>query len=673
MRFVRNRLPRIVLLALLSALLVGPGATATAAEAIERFDAVIEVGDDGELSVSETIVVHAEGQQIRRGIYRDFPLRFKDAEGRLRRVGFELLAVTRDGTAEPHFVRRNDRGLRIYIGDENTLLPPGRHSYRLRYTTSRQVRHLPEHVELFWNVTGNEWAFPIESASAKIHLPDRAAPLRWTGYTGRVGALGTDWRAGLGADGALEFATTRVLAPGEGLSVVAEIPAGLVAAPSGVQAVRHAALDYRRHLLAGLGLAGVLAFYLLAWRAVGRDPPKGVTIPLFHPPEGISPGLAAYVHQWGWRSGWREFTAAAVSLAVKGLVVFEGSADAPMLLRTAIPAPGAPAAGTAEETGAPTLPAGERALLAWLERNGGRVSVDRANGRSVAGALASFKAAIEKENRHRFFRRNRGHFLIGLVLTVATVAAVLYFGDLNEAESALLGGACVASAFAGSVLVRFVRWILAGSRLRTILIVSIHLAVLAWAGFMYLSLRASGAAVSLPSDFGRSLLDLLLENGFPFALVGGFALLNGLFYYLLRAPTVAGRRIMDQLEGFRLYMNTAESARLNLADAPELTTERFERLLPYAIALGVEKPWAEAFEAAFARAHAGEDPRSGYRPAWRHGADWRGRSFASSVSGMVAATQGSFASAVPPPKSSSSGFSGGGSGGGGGGGGGGGW
>ncbi|MBE0590988.1 MAG: DUF2207 domain-containing protein, partial [Gemmatimonadales bacterium] len=189
---MRRRLPRLLFLALLFvqsfALLPGLGATATAAEAIERFDAVIEVGDDGELSVSETIVVRAEGQQIRRGIYRDFPLRFEDAEGRLRRVGFELLAVTRDGMAEPHFIRRNDRGLRIYIGDENRLLSPGRHTYRLQYSTTRQVRHLPGHVELFWNVTGNEWAFPIEAASATIRLPDRAAPLRWTGYTGRVGA-----------------------------------------------------------------------------------------------------------------------------------------------------------------------------------------------------------------------------------------------------------------------------------------------------------------------------------------------------------------------------------------------------------------------------------------------------------------------------------------------------
>ena len=681
-------------LALLSALVLAIGAPVLAAEVIERFDAVVEVAADGDLTVSETIIVQAEGNQIRRGIYRDFPLQFQDAERRLRRVGFELLGVTRNGRPEPHFIRRNDRGLRIYAGDENRLLSPGRHVYQLRYSTSRQVRHLPDHAELFWNVTGNEWAFPIRAAGATIRLPGLAAPVRWTAYTGRAGERGTAWRASLAPDGALRVDATRVLAPGEGLSVVVEIPAGLIAAPTGVQALRYAALDHRRYLLTGFGLLGVLAFYLLSWRAVGRDPPKGLTIPLFHPPAGISPGLAAYVHQWGWRSGWRELTATAVSLAVKGLVRFEGDASTPTLVRTAAPAPAPtpmpasaplsatspaataaqPATGTAEAGAPPALPPGERALLAWLEGNGGRVSIERVNGTSVANALTSFKSAIEKENRHRFFRRNRGYFFIGLAFTAITVAAVLWFGDLRETEIALLGFAAAASAVAGSILVRIVRGLLSGRRPGTIIMIAINLAVLIWFGILFLIMNQSDMANALPSGFGRRLLDLLLANAFPFALVGGFALLNGLFYYLLRAPTVAGRRIMDQLAGFRLYLETAESSRLNFVEAPELTTERFERLLPYAIALDVEKPWAQAFEKAFARAHPGEDVASSYRPAWHSGTDWSGRGFASSVSGMVAATQGSFASAMPAPSSSSSGFSsGGGSGGGGGGGGGGGW
>ena len=109
----------------------------------------------------------------------------------------------------------------------------------------------------------------------------------------------------------------------------------------------------------------------------------------------------------------------------------------------------------------------------------------------------------------------------------------------------------------------------------------------------------------------KALIDALpavwayVENyPFSFVLVGAFAMVNGLFFYLLRAPTALGRPIMDQLAGLRLYLETAESDRLNL-NAPEITAERFEALLPYAVALDVEKPWSDAFAAALRRAHPG--------------------------------------------------------------------
>ncbi len=652
---------------LLVAAVGGLADPARSEEIIERFDAEIEVRSDGDLAVTETIAVRAEGAQIRRGIFRDFPLRFADAQGRLRQVDFELVDVTRDGRPEAHFTRRNDRGVRIYAGSEDVLLRPGRYTYRLRYVTGRQLRHLPSHIELYWNVTGNEWTFPILATTATIRLPGNAPTVRWTGYTGRFGERGGDLRAGRNADGTLGFATTRTLQPGEGLTVVAEIPAGAVAAPSQAQQLRYAFLDYRRFLFAGIGMLGVLAFYLTAWRAVGRDPPKGTIIPLFHPPEGISPALAAYVRQWGWRGGWREFTAAAVSLAVKGLVLFDDRDETLTLVRTERAA----SAGSSS-SGPQDLPPGERALLSWLESSGGTVRIDQANGPNLVRALATFKSAIEKENRHRFFRRNLGYFGAGIALTALCVAATLALGNFSEDEIGLLVATGVAGVFVGVFVVQAARALLAGRGLRTIVAAAISLAVIVFVGAMAATtLMGSGA---LLDGFRRTLVDALLEHGFPLALVGGFALLNGLFYYLLRAPTAAGRRVMDQIEGLELYLRTAESARLNLAGAPEITTERFERLLPYAIALQVEKPWSEAFEAAFARAHPGDDLRDAYRPAWRSNPHWSGSSFGSSMSGAVAAAQDAFGSATPAPSSSSSGFGGGGgSGGGGGGGGGGGW
>jgi uncharacterized membrane protein len=132
---------------------------------------------------------------------------------------------------------------------------------------------------------------------------------------------------------------------------------------------------------------------------------------------------------------------------------------------------------------------------------------------------------------------------------------------------------------------------------------------------------------------------------------------------------------MDKLAGLRLYLDTAESGRLNIAEAPEITTERFEMLLPYAVALDVEKPWANAFAASLARAYPNDpDPMHHYHPRWSRGHSWSGTNFGRSIASTVAGATGALASAMPRSSSSSSGFSGGGgSGGGGGGGGGGGW
>jgi hypothetical protein len=222
---------------------------------IHRYDSLVQVARDGTLTVTETIAVRAEGREIKRGIYRDFPLTFQDAEGRRRVVTFKLLGVTRDGKPEPHFTRRSSNGIRIYAGEESVLLRRGDYVYTFTYETDRQIRWFDGAAELFWNVTGNEWAFPIERARVRVELPGGARPDKWTAYTGRFGARGTAWRGDIVSNGALEVETTQRLARNEGFSVVVAIPEGAVEPPSDAQLLWYMFLDYRGWILAALGLA----------------------------------------------------------------------------------------------------------------------------------------------------------------------------------------------------------------------------------------------------------------------------------------------------------------------------------------------------------------------------------------------------------------------------------
>ena len=129
---------------------------------------------------------------------------------------------------------------------------------------------------------------------------------------------------------------------------------------------------------------------------------------------------------------------------------------------------------------------------------------------------------------------------------------------------------------------------------------------------------------------------------------------------------------MDEIEGFRMYLATAEQERLNLLHPPERTPELFEKYLPYAMALDVETEWGDQFKDVLAAAAAGH--AGGYQPGWYHGLhnDWMstpGRM----AGGIGSSLGGAIASAATPPGSSSGGGGGGSSGGGGGGGGGGGF
>ena len=639
-------------------------APATAAEVIYSFNSNVSVAKDGELTVTETVRVQAEGREIRHGIYRDFPTTFRDAGGTVREVTFSVLGVTRDGQPESYFTERKNNFIRIYAGKKDTFVSRGEHTYVFRYRTGRQIRWFDGKAELNWNVTGNFWRFPIYEATYQLHLVGSEGPVRWTAYTGRLGARGIDWRGNIGVLGTLTVATTRRLAPGEGLTVVAALPASAVEPPSASDLLWYRLFDNRHWIFGGAGFLVVLIYYFVAWEAVGRDPKRGIVIPLFHPPQGISPALANYIHNWGLtREKWRAFTAACLSLAVSGLVRFDNK-DGALTLKTT---------GKQPEGGFTSLPPGERAIYSWVDV-GGSAIIDKAHGEAVAKVGTAFTASIVAENKNRFFRRNLGYVAIGVAMTAAVVAGIIGFGGLHDQDISILVVLCFGGFMLGVFVLPLLQSLFGGAAKAAVLVRAVmSLAFIA----IFVSIIFSSMPGILRSLSGGALpflQSLMTGNPFPFVLVTAFTTINGLFIYLMRAPTSLGRPIMDQLDGFKLYLETAEADRLNMQGAPEITAERFEALLPYAVALDVEKPWAKAFEAALRRAHPEDaDPMRHYQPGWGSGYVWTGSDFGSAVSSSVESMTSGLASAVPV-SSGSSGFSGGGgSGGGGGGGGGGGW
>jgi len=201
-------------------------------ERILNFMSYIQISSDGSMTVTESITVYASGNKIKRGIYRDFPIRYKARQGNTIRVGFKVLEVLRDGQPEAYHLKTISNGIRVYIGRKNRMLQPGEYTYTLTYYTNRQLGFFKEFDELYWNVTGNGWSFPIEKAEAIVELPSDAEVLDYAGYTGRQGARGRNFTVGNDESGNISFATNRMLRPGEGLTIAVSWPKGYVPEPT---------------------------------------------------------------------------------------------------------------------------------------------------------------------------------------------------------------------------------------------------------------------------------------------------------------------------------------------------------------------------------------------------------------------------------------------------------
>ena len=97
------------------------------------------------MEIREQIDVIAEGNKIRRGIYRDFPTIYKDSHGLQHLVGFDVTAVSRDGQREDYHTERLSNGIRVYLGNKDYFLEHGKHSYNLSFRTNRQLGFFENH------------------------------------------------------------------------------------------------------------------------------------------------------------------------------------------------------------------------------------------------------------------------------------------------------------------------------------------------------------------------------------------------------------------------------------------------------------------------------------------------------------------------------------------------
>lgn len=551
---------------------------AAADERILEFHSDILIHQSAWIEVTETISVRAEGNRIRRGIYRDFPTRYRDALGNNYEVAYEPLSVLRNGAAEDFNTQEWDNGVRTYFGSSNRMLATGIHAYTFRYRANRMLGFFDEHDELYWNVTGLEWEFPIDKASATVELKFDGDPaIRGTdAFTGPMGSQGSEFTERRNAHNSVTFEASRVLVPHEGLTVVVSWPKGFVPPPGQIQKLSWLLADNVNLIVALAGLIAMLLYFIPVWRKSGKDPEEGLIFTRYEPPAGFSPASLRYIKQMYYDS--KVMTAAVVNLAVKGYLRIRKSDDLHSLERSD---PG---------ENAPELATGERELYEGLFRDGDLVLLDDEYHELLGQARAAHRKSLKRDYASRFFKTN------GLLSVPGFFIALL------------------------------------------------------------------SAVIALNVGLGPTVLVI--------AVIVLMAIVFAVFAALMKRPTGLGRKVLDDMLGFKDYLQIAEKDELNLRNPPDKTPQLFEKYLPYALALGVEQKWAERFTEVFARLRGPND--TAYHPSWYSGA-WNSFDLSSNTVSLSSGLSTAISSSVTPPGSASGGGGGGSSGGGGGGGGGGGW
>jgi uncharacterized membrane protein YgcG len=631
------------LIAAFLALFLLPQAAA-ADERILSFDSQIAIQADGTLDVTEAIHVQVENVAINHGIFRDFPTRYDAPGGRRVKVGFDLVSTWLDGQPEPAKIETLSNGVRIRIGSADRIVPPGEHVYTIRYHATRMIGRFKDYDELYWNVTGNGWDFPIDRVTETITLPSPARFGQRSAYTGTQGSTESAARVVAEEPGMIRFDATRPLGPREGLTVAVAFPKGVIAEPAASSRLAWFLLDWGPPLVGAAGLGGILGYLYYAWRRAGRDPTPGTVVPLFSPPEDLSPAAMRYIVEQQLDN--RGFAAALVDAAVKGHVrlVEEDRgffhSNERRIERYDFP-------------GAQPLAPPELAALDTLVDANSSLVMDQKNHAYFGAAKKALSDKFTEAYEGRMFSRNYGWLGAAVAIFVAALwlAAVAVVLAESGGQSPMVLFSCAGLAIAALLF---------------------HARPDKGAGRCLLHLLAAligGAAVVVgfpiiveALNTGRWLpLDIPMI-GLPFVISS---------FWWMSAPTREGRGVLDRIAGFKQYLSITERDRLDRMQAPDDSLQLFERYLPYAIALGVENRWADRYTGLLAAAAATPGASQGF--AWYSGSSspWSDTGgFVDSIGSSLAST---ISSASTAPGSSSGSGGGGSSGGGGGGGGGGGW
>jgi hypothetical protein len=321
-------------------------------------------------------------------------------------------------------------------------------------------------------------------------------------------------------------------------------------------------------------------YYMSAWWVVGRDPKLGPVVTRYEPPDGLSPAMLRYL--WKQKFDDRAFWAAVLGLVAKRSIRIS------------------------HDEGIVSLQSNDkvdskRLALAWEER---RLVGDLIGGRrqkavkltmlseTAATAIANLAENLRSRALGRWFQENTNYALIGAAFSCIPVIIAAHPDSVDKWIALFVEFAVmVPAAFYGTFLAYRIRDLIEITRGNLIRLPARTFKLF---GFF--------ASCAIAIVFGFSMLALTFGM-LVFAVALTTVALTLIFTHLLKAPTVEGTRLLVEIEGFRDFLRSVEKLPFDRDEAPTNEPTRYERYLPYAVALEVEQAWSDKLVALASSQH----------------------------------------------------------------------
>jgi hypothetical protein len=306
----------------------------------------------------------------------------------------------------------------------------------------------------------------------------------------------------------------------------------------------------------------VILAVFYAWMAVpaSRMRRPGTTVPRYEPPASLSPAAARYAVRNG--ADGKTIAAALANLVCEGLITVTRAADGFQVSRTSAAVPSG-------------LPQEEQVLMDLVFAYGNPNIITPADNKRMDGIVSGLEGALLKQYQGAF---NTGHYNAIAVAVVMSIGWALLNAAGGRQMFMAMWGTCFTLVLFAVLLARTLpAWRdLIGGRVHD----------RAWFTVLFLMplpLLMAGAAYFvmsriLPRDAVVALLAMAAIN-----VVGGS---------LLRAPTPRGRKVLDEIEGYRQFLVRVEQDRLDRLTNPDDSLP-LDAHVPYAIALDIKEAWGD--------------------------------------------------------------------------------